>query len=215
MLILDVPYAEKDEAKSLGAKWNPTLKKWTYSYRKNYIHMLKWLPEYRENSLSNAWRLSIACDNLCIVEASRTCFKCANYINVIGFSYDFILNFYGDFNTIKDSEYDNDLHIGPPDTNTPQYILDVVSQNFNFNKIYSKTTQSAYYANFCPYCKTLQGNFHLFNDSDGPFYITNKESAAKLKVHKIKLKHDFVLHDDTSWCSTDYLIKKYASFIGN
>ena len=27
-LIIDVPYAEKDEAKSLGAKWNPNLKKW-------------------------------------------------------------------------------------------------------------------------------------------------------------------------------------------
>lgn len=26
MLLLNVPYAEKDEAKSLGAKWNPKLK---------------------------------------------------------------------------------------------------------------------------------------------------------------------------------------------
>lgn len=25
-LIIDVPYAEKDEAKSLGTKWNPKLK---------------------------------------------------------------------------------------------------------------------------------------------------------------------------------------------
>ena len=28
MLLLNVPYEEKDEAKSLGAKWNPELKKW-------------------------------------------------------------------------------------------------------------------------------------------------------------------------------------------
>ncbi len=27
-IILEVPFAEKDEAKSLGAKWNPELKKW-------------------------------------------------------------------------------------------------------------------------------------------------------------------------------------------
>ena len=25
-LFLNVPYAEKDEAKALGAKWNPTIK---------------------------------------------------------------------------------------------------------------------------------------------------------------------------------------------
>ena len=28
MQFLDVPYAEKDEAKSLGARWNPTRKRW-------------------------------------------------------------------------------------------------------------------------------------------------------------------------------------------
>ena len=27
-LIIDVPFSEKDEVKSLGAKWNPKLKKW-------------------------------------------------------------------------------------------------------------------------------------------------------------------------------------------
>jgi hypothetical protein len=27
-LIIDVPYAEKDQAKALGAKWNPEAKKW-------------------------------------------------------------------------------------------------------------------------------------------------------------------------------------------
>lgn len=28
MLFLNVPYAEKDEAKSLGARWNPTKRRW-------------------------------------------------------------------------------------------------------------------------------------------------------------------------------------------
>lgn len=27
-VLLAVPYEQKDEAKALGAKWNPTLKKW-------------------------------------------------------------------------------------------------------------------------------------------------------------------------------------------
>ncbi|KFI05731.1 DUF5710 domain-containing protein [Massilia sp. BSC265] len=28
MLFLNVPYAEKDEAKALGARWNPTKRRW-------------------------------------------------------------------------------------------------------------------------------------------------------------------------------------------
>ena len=28
MLLLDVPYGEKDTVKALGAKWNPEIKRW-------------------------------------------------------------------------------------------------------------------------------------------------------------------------------------------
>ena len=35
-LILNVPYKEKDEAKALGAKWNPQLKKWYVEKRMDY-----------------------------------------------------------------------------------------------------------------------------------------------------------------------------------
>ena len=38
-LIIDVPYTEKDEAKSLGAKWNPNFKKWYVEERKNIINL--------------------------------------------------------------------------------------------------------------------------------------------------------------------------------
>ena len=42
MLLLNVPYAEKDEAKSLGAKWNPKLKKWYVTNSKDYYKFIKW-----------------------------------------------------------------------------------------------------------------------------------------------------------------------------
>ena len=35
-LILQVPYEEKDEAKALGAKWNPQLRKWYVESRRDY-----------------------------------------------------------------------------------------------------------------------------------------------------------------------------------
>ena len=43
-LYLNVPYAEKDEAKALGARWNPRAKKWYFDgARSDYIRFSKWL----------------------------------------------------------------------------------------------------------------------------------------------------------------------------
>ena len=48
---LNVPFAEKDEAKSLGAKWNPTIKKWYAPKGSNIEKFSKWLPEFELSSV--------------------------------------------------------------------------------------------------------------------------------------------------------------------
>ena len=42
---LNVPFGEKDQAKSLGARWNPTKKKWfIHLYHPNLLAFKKWMP---------------------------------------------------------------------------------------------------------------------------------------------------------------------------
>ncbi len=43
-IFLDVPYSEKDEAKYLGAKWNPEIKKWYILESNDKNKFTKWLP---------------------------------------------------------------------------------------------------------------------------------------------------------------------------
>ena len=43
MIVLKVPYAEKDEAKALGARWNPTRKCWYVPDGKPSEPFAKWL----------------------------------------------------------------------------------------------------------------------------------------------------------------------------
>ena len=43
--ILDVPYAEKDEAKKLGARWDPEMKKWFVPKGKEAANFQRWFPE--------------------------------------------------------------------------------------------------------------------------------------------------------------------------
>lgn len=45
MIFLKVPYAEKDEAKSLGARWNPTRKCWYIPDGKDAAPFAKWVAE--------------------------------------------------------------------------------------------------------------------------------------------------------------------------
>ena len=43
-LYLNVPYGEKGEAKALGAKWDPRVKKWyTDSDPDHYVRFAKWI----------------------------------------------------------------------------------------------------------------------------------------------------------------------------
>ncbi|QNA89118.1 hypothetical protein G4G28_12695 [Massilia sp. Dwa41.01b] len=43
MIVLKVPYAEKDEAKALGARWNPTRKCWYIPDGKDAAPFAKWV----------------------------------------------------------------------------------------------------------------------------------------------------------------------------
>jgi len=45
MILLKVPYAEKDEAKALGARWNPTRKCWYVPEGKDAEPFARWVAE--------------------------------------------------------------------------------------------------------------------------------------------------------------------------
>ncbi len=47
---LDVPFAEKEEAKSLGAWWDPQARKWFVPHGKQIQIFRKWLPAETEIS---------------------------------------------------------------------------------------------------------------------------------------------------------------------
>jgi hypothetical protein len=44
-VILEVPFKEKDEAKRLGAWWDPDLKKWFVPQGKDPRPFIRWFPD--------------------------------------------------------------------------------------------------------------------------------------------------------------------------
>lgn len=53
---------------------------------------------------------------------------------------------------------------------------------------FSKTTQSKYWANTCINCNSLQGDFFLFNEPDGPFYGFNCGADTPEDFHEDQIK---------------------------
>jgi hypothetical protein len=74
-------------------------------------------------------------------------------------------------------------------TEMPASVLAFVQKRFpSFKRKFSKTTGSEYYANTCPKCGVLSGDFFLHCEPGGSFFPESKEDAAALNVEEIPLE---------------------------
>lgn len=202
-ILLNVPFSEKDEAKKLGAWWNPELKKWYIKDRNEYIKLKKWI--------SPRDSFFVVCDHLYIIQGENTCFKCGQKTRVIGYGIESYMEFDDEIN--NGVYYDNGeiVHIAAHIKPIPSKLMDYIQHTYNYKNRYSKFANRTYLANCCDNCVVLQGDFFLFDEVDSPFWIENSEVASKLNLFKISLEYDIVLDDiEISFSSTDYLIKQYA-----
>lgn len=53
MIILNVPYSQKDEVKKLGARWNPTKKTWYIAGVEDLTPFVKWIPREKLKSIKS------------------------------------------------------------------------------------------------------------------------------------------------------------------
>ncbi|MBI3001353.1 MAG: hypothetical protein HYY46_23310 [Deltaproteobacteria bacterium] len=70
----------------------------------------------------------------------------------------------------------------------PEAVLQCVSDRFpSFKLKYSKTSGSRYYANTCPKCGVISGDFYLHSEPGAPFFPTNEEEAKQLTLEAVPL----------------------------
>lgn len=200
MLYLNISYNEKDEAKALGARWDAEKKSWYISNKSDYKKFVKWIDgDY------------IICDVLYILVAVRECFKCRRQTEVVGFGVEKFFEFDGD-----EWSYANNGEISVLSAFSPMSpkLLAYLQSKFNYKMRYSKTTQTSSISNCCKHCDMLQGDFFLFCEPDGPFFIDSKQKVENLQIYRIKLNCDFVV-DDLPYRigSEDWMIKQYGKII--
>ncbi|EDD4953459.1 DNA primase [Salmonella enterica] len=174
---INVPYAEKDEAKILGAKWDAANKTWYVPDGVSVDHFLKWLSDC--NVIAPHWY---------IAQTSSQCWKCGCETVVTSILLPEghqALKQDGD-GPIYWKQYENPAFIF--------YIYDIpdhILKNFErithyLSKDYSKTVDEKYWMNHCKHCHMKQGDFQLHCEVDGAFTPSNREQASGIYLTRIE-----------------------------
>jgi len=216
---LNVPYNEKDCAKSVGARWDPQIKKWYFEGPIKEISKFgKWIAEGREQTL-------IAFENFCIIEGVRKCFRCGKKTRVIGFGiWDHSLLIDEDDGTysIEDPqdfpEMENEIHLAWTDVeeNVPPLLLSYLKSKYNVKTGYSHIVGKCF-ANHCDHCDAIQGNNYLFYELGSPLSTETPveeeliERMKQLKVYNVYTDVALPLEWDMGYCSNDWAYSAYCS----
>lgn len=206
MIKLNVPYSEKDEAKKFGAWWNQEHKCWC-------------IPDSKQNEIENfkQW-LSFYSDELVIlqkpiylVETTRKCWKCNNIIPIFGVANRrdkkaINVPSYDDMDDVSNYRPERDYyhkHFGfslrffeyiQGMSNEDLHKIKVIAPDYQLR--FSKTVGYKYFANTCPHCKMIQGDFELYEEPDEGFMILYNEKDVTL--HVLDEQFDMVLEGQSA-----------------
>ena len=147
MLYLNVPYEQKDEAKSMYARWNSEKKKWYATNPKFYFRFSRWIEG-----------ATVVQNKVYLAKCPKTCWKCKKETPVYTFavrSEDLIDIIHNETNIEAAIGYD--VVFIPIHLKLPKDIKKYLVEYTSCKDKYSKTVQATYFANVCVHCDALQG----------------------------------------------------------
>ena len=180
IVFLDVPYQEKDEAKRLGAKWDPGERKWYVPEGRGLELFTKWLPEARE---AGGLRISAP---IYVVESSSCCWSCGCETPVIALAVDRLEG--------QEPEAEGEescLLLLSTVENLPKELSALLGRRYSFfKKRYSKTAGTRYFMNHCS-CGAPLGDFFLHSEPGGAFFPTSLEEVEKIVLRELPVAGPF------------------------
>lgn len=196
-LYLDAPYREKEQAKALGAKWNPRVKKWyADTPPEEFVRFSKWI-------LGDWEEVIIALHELFIIEGQRKCWKCKKNTRIVGLGIGGFVQIFDDGdgpqcdivgNIIRTREgvAKEEVHLAWADEEEmiPPGLLRYLKENYSVKTGYSRKAGKTF-ANHCDCCGAIQGNWNVFNEPDSPLssnlmWPDRDELENRMKKLKIK-----------------------------
>jgi uncharacterized protein (DUF2164 family) len=187
---LAVPFAEKDEAKRLGAKWNPERKVWFVPAGQDPSSFARWLlvppavpaPKPVQMIHAPVW----------LMTTMNRCYRCDKDTSVFALSAQILVDF----------EHDDDGEIYYQQITTRQHghislynleMLDVQVASLlkqiapNFRLDHSKTQARRVYMNHCQHCAAKLGDYFMHCEPGGAFCPSSSNAREVLDQMKTTL----------------------------
>jgi Domain of unknown function (DUF5710) len=175
LILLNVPFSEKDEVKSLGARWNPNLKKWYIPSGFDTSRFARWLPAENEFALSPIF----------FVESHGNCWKCNQLSEVYciaSYGLMYVDEVNRDFTTFSNLE------------NIDSQIAELIHKNIPLYKPdYSQTVGGMYYMNHCEHCSAKMGDFYMHEEPGGAFVPIDRDAAMRITLLQLPIIKDKIL----------------------
>jgi hypothetical protein len=215
---LDVPFSEKDNAKSLGAKWDAKARKWYVPEGGEVSRFSRWLPstEWIRRDLDALTHDgphspvpdSVHTENvtvfapLYLVESSALCWRCKRLTKVVALAAAQVL---------CDGWRRGDVTVLSNVRSLPAPFADLMVQVWpQYHPDYSKQAGGRYLMNHCDRCKAKLGDFFLHDEPGAAFFPTDARSARAIRLRPLPIQVSFSLEADVTDSSPN-LIDKYAS----
>ncbi len=185
---LKVPYEQKDDAKRLGARWDRERRVWYVPDGVDPAPFARWrAPE------PDSVDFNLRAAEAYLVRSPARCWRCSEPFAAVG------LLMAPGFEMRDYEEDGNGNEFGfwsrQEEWCFAHYVADVPptiatllrSEAPLYRPAFSKTTQTSYWANHCPSCKVLQGDFNLFEEPDGAFFPMSVEQVRRMKATRLPM----------------------------
>lgn len=204
-VLINVPYADKEKVKTLGAEWKPQYKKWCVECKADYPKFIQWI-------LRNENYTSIVCDYFYISEVTLKCKYCNNETKVIAFGIENCLEI-KDYYSVDDFPYEylyGDIFFSPYIDPLPNWFKTYLSKKYNY---YDECgAMGVLGTNHCTSCGKIQGKpGYLIDILDTPACFRNQ----KTNLYKVKLNYDLISDVELYLCDridNDNKNKNYNNF---
>ncbi|MEE4180946.1 DUF5710 domain-containing protein [Pseudomonas viridiflava] len=210
---LAVPFAEKEEAKSLGARWDTTLKTWYIPEGVEIGPLIRWLPVTQQADLEHGPEFYIRAPYYYVIESISSCWGCSNLTRVFSFKlpeqheeFDYYIDEDEDFALTSNlGEWKPRGHRGTVsdvETLSPSVTKQIQRFTGKFKLAYSKTVGRRYWMNHCEHCGAKLGDFFMHSEPGGAFFPTAPHEAQRMTL--IRINERFHANCSVSFASEDF-----------
>lgn len=208
---LNVPYSQKDEAKSLGARWDPKAKVWYVPDGVEVGPLARWLPVPNG---SDEPEFRVRSPYYYVLESLSTCWKCNALTRVFSFK---LPEEHEEFEYVEDcdegvafpkeaGEWQCQGYRGTVSnvhSLSPQVVKQISRFTENFKLAYSKAAGTQYFMNHCQHCRVKLGDFFMHGEPGGAFFPTSPQEASKMVLFRIN--EQFEANCMLAYASDDFM----------